>query len=172
MSQMTNPYIKGGKNKIIWGDAVTEGSSGGNTSYNSQTGQVHYINGYENDPVASPLSSTPNVAEPSSSSGSKPKASAPKAPAAPAAPVAYAPAGPRPAPVSPASSGGGSSATSPVVSPSMEALAGSSTADGVGGMGDMGGARMFNAPSRFRQGIGTRMMPQESASLAALRRIY
>ena len=65
-----------------------------------------------------------------------------------------------------------STGISPVVAPSMEALAGGSVADGVGGMGEMGGAQMYNAPSRFRQGIGTRQMPQESASLAALRKVY
>jgi hypothetical protein len=56
----------------------------------------------------------------------------------------------------------------------MEALAGgggSGSSGGDGGDG-MGGGRMFNAPSKFRQGIGTRMLPLESASLAALRKVY
>lgn len=46
-------------------------------------------------------------------------------------------------------------------------------ADGGGDGGDGGiGGRVLNAPSRFRQGIGTRMLPMESASLAALRKVY
>lgn len=50
--------------------------------------------------------------------------------------------------------------------PSMQSLAG-------GGSMDMGGgAESLGAPSSFRQGIGKRIYPQESAALAALRKAY
>lgn len=53
------------------------------------------------------------------------------------------------------------------VAPSMEALQG-----GGGAMEQGGGTESLGAPSQFRQGIGKRLYPQESAALAALRKVY
>lgn len=66
--------------------------------------------------------------------------------------------------------GGGGIGGGPVVSPSMQALEGPGV--GVDGGGMDGATGMLSSPNRFRQGIGQRMMPQESASLAALRKVY
>ena len=64
--------------------------------------------------------------------------------------------------------GGGPIAATPAMSPSMAGL------QAGGGGGEMGGSmQQLSGPSRFRQGIGTRIPPQMSQSLAALRgRIY
>lgn len=83
------------------------------------------------------------------------------------------------APASPSGSGGGAASggtpggakivdpgSSP--SPSMDAL----QSAGSGDMGAVGGAESLGAPSAFRQGIGKRIYPQESAALASLRKVY
>lgn len=55
-----------------------------------------------------------------------------------------------------------------IAPPSMQALAG-----GSGGGYDAGGsAEATGGPSQFRQGIGKRIFPQDSAALAALRQVY
>lgn len=69
-------------------------------------------------------------------------------------------------------SGGGSGSPSPVVAPpSMAAMADGAMGGGSGAEGSSP-TGVIGAPSRFRQGIGTRMLPQESVSLAALRKVY
>ncbi len=74
------------------------------------------------------------------------------------------------APDSGADMGTGAKIVSPdPTPPSMQALQG-----GGGGGGDMnaGGAESIGAPSAFRQGIGKRLYPQDSAALASLRQVY
>lgn len=82
-------------------------------------------------------------------------------PAAPASPV----------PAAAPSKGGGGGGTA--IAPSMAALGGGGmSGSGTSMDGAEGPTGLLNAPSRFRQGIGTRMMPVESAALASLRKIY
>ena len=69
-------------------------------------------------------------------------------------------------------SGGVGGAKVVVPEPSMVGL--QEAVSGGSGGGDMGGGgvEMLAGPSRFRQGIGSRIPPQMSASLAALRQVY
>ena len=80
-------------------------------------------------------------------------------PEAPTAPGTPAPAAP--------TTGGGPIVTAKPTAPSMQGLLN-------GGGGDMGGSgvEQLSGPSRFRQGIGSRILPQMSQSLAALRQVY
>lgn len=105
-----------------------------------------------------------------------PKTVAPKAPAPPTAPApppagggASAPINASPIGLAPTAPGGGK-----VVMPETDSMAGLRAAAGGEGGGDMGGAgdENLSGPSQFRQGVGTRILPQYSASLAALRQVY
>jgi hypothetical protein len=113
----------------------------------------------------------PTSKKSSSGGGSKPKAAATKPTAA--KPTASAPTAPAP---SSGGSGGGSSAGfgGSVVSPSMQGLtdaSGSMTSGGDDG-GYVAPGGVLAGPSKFRQGIGQRIPPQYSASLAALKQVY
>lgn len=81
-----------------------------------------------------------------------------------------------------AGAGGGSAAPGTldnggahIVQPETDSMAGLKSAAGMGGGGgDMSGGAGDNigGPSKFRQGIGNRIPPQYSVSLAALRQVY
>lgn len=89
-----------------------------------------------------------------------------------ASPTSIAPPTP---PITVAAPGAAASGGGPVVSPSSSgaAMASMSGDGGGGGSVGMGGSmQALNGASRFRQGIGQRMPPVQSASLAALRKIY
>lgn len=55
--------------------------------------------------------------------------------------------------------------------PSMAGLR-AAAGEGGGGFGDIAGIENLGGPSIFRQGIGTRIPPQYSQSLAALMKVY
>ena len=114
--------------------------------------------------ASAPAAPAPSAPAPSSSSSPR----APKAPTK--APKSFYTSDTKPVPGfnAPAVDGGsgGGAVVAPSMPPSMEALA-----NGSGDGGDAG-SEVIDAPSRFRQGIGTRMMPLDSQSLAALRKIY
>ena len=173
----TKPYKIGGKNKIIWGGAVEPGTSGGNTSYNPETGQVQYIAGYENDAVAA--SAAPTAASPTKSS--KPKAkqtaktSAPvqglRAAAAPSAPSAV----PAPTPIPTPTSAPTPAPEDLLSSQIIRAPQNTAPVEGPGGGGIGGGTPGVNGlmgQGPMRQGIGQRTLPQYNAILAGLGRAY
>lgn len=95
-------------------------------------------------------------------------------PSAPSAPSAAAPVTPTlaPTPVAagPTVAGGGPSGAK-VVSPEPM-LGGLAAAGGGGGFEDAGPGAMLSGPNIFRQGIGTRHMPNLAATLAGLRLAY
>jgi hypothetical protein len=108
----------------------------------------------------------------------KKRAAAATKPAAPA-PAASAPASTpftaslAPSAPSSATLAGGRPAGAKVVEPESDSMAGLQAAMGMGG-GEFGGGAGDNisGPSKFRQGIGQRIPPQLSASLAGLRQAY
>ena len=193
-------YVQGGKNKIVWGDEVTAGSSGGNTSYNSETGKTHYISGYENDdaPAAGLKSAAPAPA------GAAPKAAAPKAaakPAAKAAPKAASGGGgggsnfavPEGWEIDPNDKSGQSVRRVASAAPAAGAGGGAGAGAGAGGgaaegggdgalmglMGAMGGEAGMPAPPMpanfgpgLRAGLGQRAYPQRNVALAGLGKVY
>lgn len=176
---MTNPYIAGGKNKIIWGDEVTAGSSGGNTSYNPETGKTHYIQGYENDPVPTAATPTAQTSTSTKTSSTKPTAktttSAPTPKPAPKAnTTAPAPLVPSiaPPPAAPTGALSGLSGAGPA----------SEAGDGGGEFGllGLGAETEAQQPVSFepflgpglRAGLGQRAYPRMNAALAGLRKVY
>lgn len=118
----------------------------------------------------------PPPTAPKPPSAPKPKAP-PKAPPTPKPPVAPRPGGggggTTPPPPSTGGGGGGGGGGTPIDTPSMGGLndaASMSSGGGDAGMGAQFGS--LRGPSRFRQGIGQRIPPQMSVSLAALKQIY
>lgn len=171
-------YVPGGRNKIQWGAEVTEGSSGGNTSYNAETGKVHYIAGYENDAPASTaaVNGLKSAGSGSKKKSSKPKAStpAPRTPA-PRAPAPRAPAPPVAAPPTGSIVGAaGGGLTGGGAAPATEADSGGM----MGMLTAMGGMQQPQVPFEpqlgpgLRPGLGQRAYPMANTALAALRKLY
>ena len=67
--------------------------------------------------------------------------------------------------------GGGGAAATPSMAGLADAASMSSGGGDGGGAGTMGAGSLLG-PSKFRQGIGTRILPQMSQSLAALKQVY
>lgn len=97
-----------------------------------------------------------------------------KTAAAPASGAPSAPAAPMP-PTAPISTATPTAGGAKIVDPGKDSMAGlKSAAEGMGGGGgsDIGDTVNLAGPSKVRQGIGSRIPPQYSASLAALRQVY
>lgn len=153
-------YRAGGPNKIVWGGEVTEGSSGGNTSYNSQTGKQQYIVGYDNTGW-NPGGKSPSLSGLQEAGGGGGAAGG-------GGTASFGGGGSGGDPGGSAAGGGASSGgkiAQPNISPSLE---------GLQSAGDSGGpgSQMLEGPSHFRQGIGARLMPNQDSSLAGLRKVY
>lgn len=161
-------YRAGGPNNIVWGGEVTEGSSGGETSYNAATGKQQYIAGYDNTGW-SPAGAPQGGGGQGGGSGSLAGLQAAGAPAGDVgsgggdfAAGALAEGG---------GSGegpGGAKVIDPASDNSSPAMQGLMAAGGA----DAPGANMLAGPTHFRQGIGARMIPNQDSPLAGLRRAY
>lgn len=183
MAGYNSGWKPGGQNRLVYGDEVTEGSSGGNTSYNPATGKTHYIS-YENDPA--PTAPTATAAAPTQTS-SVPKKSAPES-----APKTEAPSKPKPTAAPPAPLAG-LSGTAPAAPGAPAAPATGGALSGLAGAMSSGGGS--DASSGFlgvgasegppppldlataigpglRTGLGQRAYPVMRSAFAGLRKVY